>query len=647
MINYSKYKRFYSIGEFLLEGNSYTGYVEVIDGIPCEDVTRKILTPKTTFSTEARLSNFFLDRLIGDTVSLPNTEAEVVIEPNDYLNTSLLSEKLNKLHVNNLFLYTRLFITDNNIPNPRSVVYLAPQSGNDTQLTLFNNFNSSTPFLQSANFKQIGDIKKFVVQPVRDKPNHYALFGVSDTQFVTLTTNKITTEIIEVAETAVKYETSGNQLEFRLLSDITINDTHVFVTDTGNSVVLKYEVEGYYNDDLALANRRNFIEVIGGEGAKDDFTRFKQPSVITCNNEHVAVYDSKTGSVKVFDTDFNYVTHLKGIAYTREKVVNMKFNDLTTLLYCLTQSEEVLRLYIYDSEFNLLESVLLEETLGVGEHVNNITFSYNDSNLWYLCTNYYVYKKLVNRPDKIVGRFQTENIFSNIRNVQIFDDDEPVNNIWNFTDINWEDANFNWNGLDTLLSGVGSDGFEDGITIDRFKGLYTLPASGNFDELILLSDCRLYFIEEQSSYRSVLKFDNFENYGTSSFSTVGEEFIQSSTINKELYKVIHDLFLLKNNIIGRFSGFYDNEIPILTKSGYNYNVNFLNITEQEFIDDFLTKYNFSSISVGTNEKSILGVLNRVLSQICKLQSTIFEVTQTDFETDVIPAFNIEGTLIIE
>jgi hypothetical protein len=647
MINYSKYKRFYSTGEFLLEGNSYTGYVEVFDGIPCEDVTRKILTPKTTFSTEARLSDFFLDRLIGDTISLPNTDSEIMFQPNDYLNTALLSERLNKLHVNNLFLYTRLFITDNNIPNPRNVVYLAPQSSNDTQLTLFSNFNSSSPFKQSANFEQIGDIKKFVVQPVRDKPNHYALFGVSDTQFVTLTTNKVTTEIIEVTETATKYETSNNQLEFKLLSDIAINDTHVFVTDTDNSVVLKYEVEGYYNNDLALANRRNFIEVIGGEGAKDDFTRFKQPSVITCNNDNVVIYDSKTGSVKVFDTDFNYVTHLKGIAYTREKVVNMKFNNLTTLLYCLTQSEEVLRLYIYDSEFNLQESVILEETLEVEEHVNNIAFSYNDSNLWYLCTNYYVYKKLVNRPAKIVGRFQTENIFSNIRNVQILDDGEPVNNIWNFTDINWQDANFNWNGLDTLLSSSGLGGFEDGITIDRFKGLYNIPSSGDFDELILLSDCRLYFIEEQSSYRSVLKFDNFENYGVSSFSTVGEEFIQSSTINKELYKVIHDLFLLKNNIVGRFSGYYDNEVPILTKSGYNYNVNFLNITEQEFIDDFLTKYDFSSISVGTNEKSILGVLNRVLSQIYKLQNTIFEITQTDFETDIIPVFNTEGTLIIE
>lgn len=647
MINYSKYKRFYSVGEFLLAGDSYSGYVEVIDGIPCEDVTRRILAPKSTFNTDAHLSNFFRDRLIGDVTSLPNTEEDITIQPNDYLNTLLLSEKLSKLHENNLFLYTRLFITDNNIPNPRNVVYLAPENSNDAQLTLFSNFNSSSTFKQSANFKQIGDIKKFVVKPIQEKPDHYALFGVSDTQFVTLTTNKTSTEIIEVSETAVKYESSNNELEFKRLSDITINDTHVFIADTDNSVVLKYEVEGYYNNDLALANRRNFIEIIGGEGAKDDFTRFKQPSVITCNNDHVVVYDMKTGSVKVFDTNFNYVTHLKGIAYTRETVVSMKFNNLTSLLYCLTQSEDVLRLYIYDSEFNLVVSTILEETLSAGEGVNNITFSYNDSNLWYLCTNYYVYKKLVNRPEKIVGRFQTENIFSNVRNAQILDEGEPVNNIWNFTEVNWQDANFTWNGLDTFLPSEGLDNFEDGVSIDRFKGLYILPSEDNFDEMILLSDCRLYFIEEQSSYRSVLKFDNFENYGVSSFSTVGEEYIQSSTLNKELYKVIHDLFLLKNNIVGRFSGYYDDEIPILTKSGYNYNIDFLNITEQEFVNDFLTKYNFSSISVGTNEKAILGVLNRVLSQICRFQHVVFEVTQTDFETDVIPFFNVENTLIIE
>jgi len=648
MIQYSKYKRFYSVGEFTLSGSDYNGYVEVIDGIPCEDITRKLLSSKQTFSTEFRLSKFFLDRLISDTPTLPNNENNILIETNDYLNTSLLSEKLNKLHENNLFLYTRLFISDNNIPNPSNVSYIAPREANDTELSLFNNFNSSVSFKQSANFKQIGDIKRFVTRPIENKENHYALFGISDTQFITLTTNKTETTVLETVQSASRYETTDNELIFKDLGDITSNDTHVFISDTGNNVILKYEVRGYYNNDLALANKRNFIEVIGGEGKSNDNTRFNKPSLIACTNSNVVVYDSENGALKVFDTNFNYVTHLKGVAYTRERVVSMKFNTQTNLLYCLTQTtDRLLRLYIYDSVFNLLDTQFLEEILEENENVNNITFSYNDSNLWYICTTAYVYKKLVNRPEKLVGRFQTENIFSNLRNTQIIDDETPVNNIWNYTNINWQDANFPWNTLETLILGNDFDAYEDGITIDKFKGIYTNVSSQNNDDIILLSDCRLYFIREQSVYRSILKFDNFDNYGTGSFNIKNDEFIQGSTLNKELYKIVYDLFLLKNNIVGRFCGFYDGNIPTLTKSGYNYNIDFLNITSQEFIDDFLTKYNFNLLSVSENEKSILGVINRVLAEVYNLQRDVYKITQTDFEIDVIPVFNIEGTLVIE
>jgi hypothetical protein len=648
MIQYSKYKRFYSNGDFTLNNDDYHGYVEVIDGIPCKDITRDILTAKQTFKCDFYTSPYFYDRLIGDVISLPNSLDKVTIQSNDFLTTSVIGNKLNNIHENNLFLYSKLFIADNDIPNPTKVTFLAPEGVNDVSLSVFTGFDSSVPFLQTDNFKQLGRINKFVTKKNYDIPNTYVLFGISSTEFITLSTNLVESAILETVNSSTRYETQRNELIFKGLSDITCNDTHIFITDAISNVIIKYEIEGYVNNDSVLLNKRNLIEIVGGEGNLNYKTRFISPTLLACNNANVVVFDSGRKCIKVFDTNFNYVTQLIGVAFGKETVIDIEFNNLNNCLYCLTQnSDKVLRLYVYDSDFELRESYVLDEQLEENEVVNNISFSYNDSNLWYFATNYYVYKKLVNRPEKLVGRFQTENIFTNVRNTEIVEDEELVNNIWNYTNIAWRNAGFTWNGSNMAVTNQTYDYFADGIIGDRFKNIYINNTTQNHDDIVLLSDCRLYFIKETSLYRSILKYSDFENYGKSSFSLQNDEYIQAATLNKELYKILYDLFTLKNNIVGRFSGYFDKEVPILTKSGYNYNFEFLTITNQSFIDNFLSKYNFNTLFINENEKNILGVVNRVLIAVYELQNTLLTLSQTDFGSDFMPVFNVEGTLIIE
>jgi hypothetical protein len=153
-------------------------------------------------------------------------------------------------------------------------------------------------------------------------------------------------------------------------------------------------------------------------------------------------------------------------------------------------------------------------------------------------------------------------------------------------------------------------------------------------------------MQEPSNYVSILKQPNFKNYGINSFSLARDEYIQASTINKELYKVLYDIFTLKNNIIGRFTGFYDKGVFTLTDSGYNYNIDFLNITDQEFTDGFLNTPNIEKYFISENEKSILGVVNRAINSIYDLQIKLFESTQVDRGYDLIPAFNNESTVIL-
>jgi hypothetical protein len=187
-----------------------------------------------------------------------------------------------------------------------------------------------------------------------------------------------------------------------------------------------------------------------------------------------------------------------------------------------------------------------------------------------------------------------------------------------------------------------------GVVDDIFRACRAVKSKNkNNDDIVLFSSGRIYFISESSTYASVLNTTNLQNFGIRNFSLSQEEYIQASTLNKELYKVICDIFTLKNNIIGRFSGFYNKDVFTLSPKAYNYNVNFFNITDQEFVDDYLTTIDFKKYFVNENEKSIVGVINRAIENIYKLQVDLFNITKIDRGSEIIPAFNNIGTVLLD
>lgn len=1026
MIDYSSYKKYFTTGgEFTLSGTDYIGYIEVFNGVPCEAFTRKTLTPSQTFATDILTSKYFYDRLINDKLSLPYDLSDITIGPNDHLNYNLIKNRLDKLRENNAYTFSRLFIPNNNIPTTDNVTFAAIKNDDDTSFTLLTAFEGNIAFKNTSYFSELGNIKNFVGKKNTDLFNNFAFFGITDTKFITLTSNEVETSIIEISN---KYETVENELEFKDLRGITVNDKFLFITDAGNNVVVKYEVAGYFNNDYALSNKRNFIEVLGGEGSVTDLSRFNVPAEVACNNKYVAVHDSGNYIIKIFDVNFNYVRQLRGMPLRAERLAALEFNPNNNMLYVITYYEEKnLKLYVYGSDFVLQEQYILNITLDRDDSVRNITFSQNDSNFWYICTNGYVYKRLVNRPDISLGRFQSQNLFSNNINTLhgkaynnyrtcrytsykeltsvvdetlltylssatttqsitststnlitlptlsslsvvdfidstipflttgavvssmdvsplIYDsdcaantylsyqDEKPFGNFWNNTKLTFKDAGFNWNaqrkeittyeqtiirpfkyyrfvmfwdealtqarggefttsnvytgfknillnvasqpqnnlftgfsttqakkdespttinstyttsikfnniskvasigdyaistyasvdsnygsfykqgytafcnkneygdlnntlGWSPSVSGLGAtrdtayleislpvsvslssiqilannytgtirtpeyvevlgsnngdtffaiasaklpstgyttvDVYDDieavqtilssttvptlsslasnstlitsftslssdsttvlyntitsnvaredfynvyvlsttyqttissknystavdsvstvpnNIIVDTYKACRALPCTENYDDIILFSSGRIYFIKEPNEYKSVLKSRNYRNFGLNAFSLNGNEYIQASTINKELYKVLHDIFTLKNNIVGRFSGKFDTNGDIVLDD-YNYNVDFLGITGQVFEGGYLTQTEFEKYFINENEKSIVGVFNRALTNIYDLQTKLFEITQADAQTNIVPIYNDVSCQILE
>ena len=429
MIQYSNYKKLYvESGVFTLTGSDYTGYVEVLSGVPYTSSSylndnkcllnntttgRKPLDKTNTFKSDLICSDFFTDRDILDTNSLPFSLQEVLIEPNDFLNYELLKNKLGKLYANTTYTYSRCFVEDNNLPRSGDVKYAGCTNSYFDTLSVYTGYKDVIAFSSNDSFIELGKIKGFTVVNYLEDESKSVVFAYSDKSLISIVCEDTSTEVIEISPLYQTLSTE-NTLAFSNIGGITSTGNLLFISDSGNNTIIKYDISGYINGDIALGNRRNLIELLGGKGIARDNLLFNEPTLLTSNNKYVAVYDSKNYIIKIYDLDFNYVDRVGSISFRQEPLAAIEFNKELDLLYIVTYYQNSIKIYILNSCFEIEETYTSTIKLRNQEKVNNIEFSLNDSNYFYVCTNFQTYKLLVNRPDLFIGRYNCNTIYTNV-----------------------------------------------------------------------------------------------------------------------------------------------------------------------------------------------------------------------------------------
>ena len=216
-----------------------------------------------------------------------------------------------------------------------------------------------------------------------------------------------------------------------------------------------------------------------------------------------------------------------------------------------------------------------------------------------------------------------------------------INNRWNFINIDYSNADFIWNlgieievenvnqATDAAPSSIPTTAAVDGLLDDKITSFSIFPGVSSSDRAIMLTTGRLFFFNEptQNAYQRVIKDVNYNNYGSAAFSLNTDSFIQNSVVNTELFKVINDTIAIKNNIIGRFTGKFVNDI--LELDDYNYEIDFKQLLNQEI----------ENLYVHGNEENLTGILNRCFELIFNLQQKIMNTVQVNVEADVQPVFN--------
>lgn len=650
MIEYTLKKRFYTQGsEFItLQGSNYTGYVTVLSGIPYIDNSQTELIMTDRYESSVYTSPYIKNRAIIDTQSLPYNENDVLIAANDFLTYELFKSSLDKLETNNTFVYSNMFIANNNIPT-RGMSFAYLLSSNSAALSCSSGLIQSIPFAKSSvpTYAQLGNIRKFATILGTDSPDSYSIFAITPTEFTTLKGDISSCRVVESYSDTV--ESSENILRFGELFDITQTQNFIFITDSKNNCIYKYDISGYYNGDVALGDKRNLLEILGGDGPATALNLFKTPQHITSNDEFIIVHDSGNKVLKVYDLNFNYITRIASIPLrTTERLASLEINKFHNLLYVLTYSStpNKLNLYLLDTQgcFEIVETYKnIDITLLADEQVVNIDFAKNNSDYYYICTNKQVYKLFVSRPSTLIGRYQELNLeyFPGIDvSTAATAGTQPIKTIsgkWGSTKFVFGNASVSWNLNSDVTDFRRQDDNTNAFTVkdtqisqpntsiynDTYKGIKFLGTSSDYDYCVFVTDGRVYFYRESNTFKLVIKDTTLTKVNGNTITLDPNENIQASTINKEIYKVVRNILVLKNNLVGRFTGKYDNA-NIFTLTDYNYNINF---------DDFniVAVENFY---IHENEKALVTVLNRCFKKVLELQNQLITLTSTDTSSTV-------------
>jgi hypothetical protein len=624
MINYSQYKRtVVDTGVFSTVSGAYTGAVEVLSGTPYISNTNNILIPTDTFESDILLSPFLKNRSITDTTSLPYKEKDILLQPNDILNGKVLNDRLVKLKTNNTYVYSQLFMANNNLPVSPNVRYAGVLSGTDTQLTFFNTIAATSPLTLSNYFSSLGDLQGFVYsENSKGVPGDFTIFAINNTEFIALTGNNSTIDLIELSN---KIETQENSITYNDLKGICIADDFIFITDAGSGTIYKYDISGYINEDRILTNTRNLVEVLG-----NNTNNTSKPQQIVSNGKDIAFFDKDSSRVLIYDVNFNFIKRLTGLNTRRGVVKALQYNLLYNLLYILVAEAGIIKLYVYETEnYTVTETHDIVISLSPDEDVKGLEFSKVDSDYYYIFTNQEIYKLFVSRPNVIIGRYVENRVFNTQFSTGVAGVDTP-SNFWNSVRTVFKVANWTWNTIPSFTAGVETT--TSTIFFDAIKDFKITLTLDEKDRVVYFSEGRIYVFDEINNFKRALKQSNLPNYNVRDVSVQNDEYIQPLSINKELYKIVQDVLTLKNNITGRFRGEYDSKGNVILKD-YSYNLNMNDFTIQEIENYFLHN----------NEKVSLTVFNRVLSNILFLQNQLVEKTQIDFDRTLTPVPGIPGT----
>ncbi len=639
-------------GEYTLSGNDYIGYFNVEDGVARSgkniSSTSLKLAPTSKIAVDMyqyEIGNelIFPDRLIIDTISLPNNLDEIIIPPNEIVTNRVFTAHLKRLYENTLYLYSQLNIASNDIPNGYlywiGISAAEALSANEQKWNPSDTITTNYPY-GDLGFPGIDSSKKCITVKTTDNQD-YISFAISDTTFSVISSRADKTKTAAVLATSA-IDLNSDKI-YSKIQDIAIsNNRYVYISDSGNNSIYKYDISGYTTSDVTITNQKFLVDVMGYEGDSKNKSAFNGPTVIEANANRLYVYDSGNKCIKVYTSDLSWVnTFILNADITIKDIAYNEYHDAVFAIAEKTNFDYTLLVFDRDIK-NLLNEYDLDEkyeeiidgevkkisanrkgrvlyTLDSREELRGIRFSSQDSNIFYIFSNYNIYKKFLTKPQSTIGKWS-------ITKAGI-----SWGYIWNFIDVNYNDLFVTWNTISA------SD--RENINIIDMS---IIPRDDNFDDIFVPIKAgspeafKILYCNEYTLYDTALMTSEIDVYNTTRFGTFDDEYVNAFTINKEIYKQIFNVLALRNLLKGRFTGSY-NKAGNLIYEQYDY------ITDEEIAE--ISINSVENFYVHENEHVSSEVLNRSLRKLYSIQSKMIDLVKTRVK-NITPTLALTGLNIL-
>ena len=467
---------------------------------------------------------------------------------------------------------------------------------------------------------------------------------------------------------------NNNSLLFKNLTDIKLHKNMLYITDGELNMAARYDIEYLISPEEDMSfniNSIKLLDVLQGDGELQDKTYFNNPFALAASDDMVYIVDRGNKCVKAYTSSLNYVKALKNGYYATHDIQSIAVNPYPlTLENGAKVNKDSLWVFSVDGTNVFLSIIddsgvvsygqikdihLLKDKYSWEEEIKNVEFSQCNSNHYYLATTKRVYKLQTSKPYTAIGTlnyFKQRSLVSstvwgrmNYRwtklpkvyssfNSDISDDNEIT---WSyrppmssaeildnrcFTLCGLDGINTQFNG--DLIFHLGT--FYDNNKIVQYIKKYNNKFNGNMtfndiqvaDLIPMIKSFNMLTYIEPDSYISSLN-NNFINiYDTKLDEIVFEDYINALTFNKMIYAVVHNLLIIKSQLIGHFKAAT--------------NIDGLIVYDNMILDDYFNKLeidNSSNYFIHDNEVVSI-VVNRVFENIHNIQQRILDKMQTTF-----------------
>lgn len=587
----------YTIGNILeLNGEAYTGYYNVTNGNFYTDrqvnVRSSLLTVKDTALGNYIKDKLYFNRIPTENLELPFTKRDVKFEPGEFINQNSINEKLKKLNANFLELFNFASAQNNDLPEGFTG-FIGVTAADDASFGFTATPTSRANVSLSNVATGLEDIHRFEVlprklSPVETNPSVFLSIYASPSAIYAFNCDNVDTNTTYTYRASSADVDGFNTRPYNNIADITTNGKDIlYVSDTSHNQIYRLYIDPLVNDsritgsDLLYLNRGGIEINTTGSGI------LSTAEVIEFGLGELYTYNSESNTFIVLDKDLSFKRKFTNKEIKENNPVSFAINTVDKYLYALLSNFKILKI---STDFKKeIEEITLENTFKPFESPKKIFFSKNNSNIYYVMTDYNLYKFFNVGSNKPVGNFNWAKTFTpNLTSAN--DNTRPVDELFDAVIL---DENNNYDSLFLL---------EKNQPRNPSTGLITTTG---IDKILRCN--------EPNGRINLLENELFRSFDEKDI-LVDDQYFNSLTLNKSFKKLIFNMDIFSSYLQSKFLLQY-NDFDDLKAVGK---------TALTATPVFAKQY---EMFVGPNEVVTPQVLNRCVDKVMNYQEYLLSVLQ--------------------